>query len=468
MNEKIFLKSLSKLFSYLLSWSDSCGRFFSPIIHRGNLKRIGNIHETPWLQSPIIDSLISLSKANEYWSKLLNSAIEVQCFDQSSDGLFKFSGHEDDRYSSLVHNSLADISLLKYIQVTRNRQYNLSKSCISSDKVSSAVERNVEYLLVNLYNKKIGACKMDVNDYYFQGKERYILNMNAVFLESLTLLSVVKSSNDVKDVIKSLSNFIYKIIFSYGEKNIPYSQEQRDIEINIYTAILGNSCLNSIENIKTDTNFSKSEKNDIISKLLFISKVCAKRLKLMEIPDKKGLFYHGTYSGKLVKFPVFVAGSSIILNFLIKFNFLAGDNEMARKYINSIVPLLNTYQYNSGGIRNFIGYNTKDNFRTFTGFSVWEDSLPTPGWNAYFFQLLTSLLSTEMLKKIRVTKKIPVERKLSLGYFWKETYDKLIVLSVFPPKSSAFYIFNKQKESNIIWFDLRRVKSIFVKDYFCN
>src|SRR2546426_2266294 len=104
---------LEALWDWLSSWIASDGGVNGPVVHRGDLKRLVAIHDTPWTQAAVIEGLLHLYRrtGRDYW---LGSAVrlgDAQCTRQESDGRFRWAGHEDDRFSSLVHNAFADCAL---------------------------------------------------------------------------------------------------------------------------------------------------------------------------------------------------------------------------------------------------------------------------------------------------------------------------------------------------------------------
>ena len=106
--------SLAALWAWLASWVSRDGGVNGPVVHRADLKRMFATHDTPWTQSAVISGLLHLYRrsGNDRWLAWAVRLGDAQCARQHADGHFRWAGHEDDRFSSLVHNALADCALL--------------------------------------------------------------------------------------------------------------------------------------------------------------------------------------------------------------------------------------------------------------------------------------------------------------------------------------------------------------------
>jgi len=138
---------LGTLWNYLLSWVAPDGGVHGPVVHRGDLKRMFAIHDTAWTQQAVIAGLLCLYRRSgaDYWLTWALRLADAQCARQEADGRFRWAGHEDDRFSSLVHNVLADCALLDSVAVLREGSD--ARRC---QRYLTVVEKNLDDYVIGL------------------------------------------------------------------------------------------------------------------------------------------------------------------------------------------------------------------------------------------------------------------------------------------------------------------------------
>jgi hypothetical protein len=180
---------LALLWDYLSSWIGADGGVNGAVVHRGDLKRMFAIHDTPWTQHAVIEGLLHLHRRSgrDHWLTCALRLGDAQIARQEADGRFRWAGHEDDRFSSLVHNALADCALLDLAAVLGDRSDTARRQ-----RYVTVAEKNLrEYVIGKLYRSELAGFAMNPTDYY-AGRDRFIVNMNSVAIEALIARSAVR------------------------------------------------------------------------------------------------------------------------------------------------------------------------------------------------------------------------------------------------------------------------------------
>ncbi|RAZ80716.1 hypothetical protein [Planococcus halotolerans] len=446
-------KKVNNLYNYLKSW-ESNGSYKSMIVHRGNLKRVSNLHDTPWLQGPMIESLLEIymgMKTEENLKDLIK-AVEVQLGNLTEIGSYKNAGHEDDRFSSLIHNGLASIALAKVLinidsEVTEEFQ----------GSIKATINRNMEYLTEKLFSEEEKSFKFDLLDFYTHDNNHFVLNMNAIILEFIVLYELIFDKN-MDYYAFSIIDFLDKHIVS---EFIPYSNLRKDIQITIYSAIIGRGLVEYI--IHKEGKIPESKKVIVIN---LLNKVNA---SIEDSLYKNMYFIHGKKVSNTEvydeQFPVFISGSGIILDYLWRFqSYQPGKGLNIKELAENVLK----HQNKNGGVKNYKGYYTKDNYRKINVKSVWEDNVPTPGWNGFLLLSLLKIFKNDL--DFAEIKKESLKKTVILNYKFLcfEGEKIFILLSWFPLLSMAFYIFEKKKDKPIFCWDFRYVIKLFKKGYYIN
>lgn len=449
-------KKIEALYDYMMSWENS-GSYKSLIVHRGNLKRVSNIHDTPWVQGPMIEALLEIYKNSndEQVLEKLIQAITVQAKNISVDGSYKNAGHEDDRFSSLIHNCLASIALSKVIYTIDEEKLGLSMQL-----AKKAIEANMSYILNILYNKEDKVFIFDKNDFYTESNNHYVLNMNAILLEFIVLYEDLFEL-DLYEYSNSIITYLDEEI---NNDFIPYSNLRPDIEIAIYTALIGRGLIEFY--IRKNTSLSL----EFNKKMLNLLNQVNISLENSILPNN--LFIHGRKKVKDTKIiethPIFLAGSGIILDYLYRLNQLELSSNFWNPNLKKISSDLLNFQSKNGGVKNYIGYYTKENYRKINVNFVWEDETPTPGWNGFLLLALLKIYNDEIDFSLINKKSIQKSITFNSKFFSFENQKHFLLFSWFPLLSIAIYFVSKTKDTPFFWFDIRRIKKIIKKNYYVN
>ena len=420
---------LEALWDWLSSWIASDGGVNGPVVHRGDLKRLVAIHDTPWTQAAIIEGLLHLYRrtGRDYW---LGSAVrlgDAQCTRQESDGRFRWAGHEDDRFSSLVHNAFADCALLYLAGVLRDR----SDSARRNRYLVSA-ERNLQnYVIGKLYRPRLRGFAMNPIDYY-TGHDRFIVNMNSIAVEALIMLDRQRQTHRHTKLVLAVGERIRSLQSNDGpgEGGLPYSDLRLDEHIPLYTG-LSLRGLPGLAQVTGDPAWME------------VARGAVEFLERMKDPDTR-LWYHRVDRDGVDRFPIFVAGAGMICNGILDAAQLTGS--AVDTY--DLAARLLRFQYHHGAIRNFIGYDHPDNGRARgRGLECWEDVYPTPNWNAQAFHFLCRVLPPPE----------PPRRPLgrlagawSRRYVYMETPRFSTVVGMWPPGRSIVALYVKRLRHGLV------------------
>src|SRR4029079_9022797 len=116
---------------------------------------------------------------------------------------FRWAGHEDDRFSSLIHNALADCALLAgadELQHTSDRR--------RRERYLNSVERNlIDYVIGELYRPRLGGFVMNPIDHYIKA-DRFISNMNSVALEAFIKLDLQRGTSRFRELVDRVAGTV--------------------------------------------------------------------------------------------------------------------------------------------------------------------------------------------------------------------------------------------------------------------
>jgi hypothetical protein len=415
-------RGLAALWDWLASWIAPDGGVNGPVVHRLDLKRMFAIHDTPWTQEAVIRGLLDLYRRSgrDYW---LNWAIrlgDAQCARQRDDGAFRWAGHEDDRFSSLIHNALADCALLELAAVLTTRDDAPRRA-----RYVAAAEMNLEqYLIGKLYRSALRGFAMNPIDYY-AGRDRFVVNMNCVAIEALFKLDRERGVDVHAPLVRTVAERIQALQTRDGPcaGGVPYSNLEPETHISIYTALT----LRALPALVAAGQTSAGE----------LARGTVAFLKRLEDAET-GLWCHRISGGQLHRFPIFVAGAGIIGNALLD----SADLTEHAFDAQTIAGRLLRFQHRHGGIRNFIGYDDPDNGRP-RGRAVecWEDVYPTPNWNAHAFRLLCRVVRPPEPPIAPAVRRAHV---LSRRFVYLETRTSSAVVGVWPPRSAVVAVYRKR------------------------
>lgn len=420
---------LAALWDYLSSWVAADGGVLGPVVHRGDLKRMLAIHDTAWTQQAVIQGLLSLYRRSgqDEWLAWALRLADAQCARQEADGRFRWSGHEDDRFSSLVHNALADCALLDAAAVLQDSGDEQRRR-----RYLEVVEKNVDdYLIGKLHRPALGGFAMNEVDHY-AGRDRFIVNMNSVAVEALIKIDRQRGTARHAGLAQAVGERIRSLQMSSGpcRGSFPYSLTEPEVHVSLYSALAVRG-LPALAELTGDAAWS-----DVAGGVLGF-------LDRMEDPET-GLWCHKIEQGQLRRFPLFVAGAGMICNGILDaaqmLNAAVDEQDLAARLLR--------YQYANGAIRNFIGYDQPDNGRRRgTGIDCWEDVYPTPNWNAQAFRFLCRVLPPPEPPRQAARRRTCVRAR---GYLYAENRAWSAVIGVRPHNHAILAVYRKRQRYGFV------------------
>lgn len=429
-------ESFLKQLSWLSTWKTAEGAYNGYVVHRYDLKRMFKIHDTPWSQGPIINGYLNLYVKTEdkKWLEEAISAADLQCKRLQKTGEYIYAGFEDDRFSSLVHNSLANCALLDLAEI-------LVKKGMDANKYLNTVKFNIDnYIIGKLWDEKFGAFKFNRTDYYSLDNVRFVVNMNSVAVESLIKLSYLTDEEEYQKYAVGVGEWILtEQIHSNNLENggINYSQIQPRVLIAIYTALAMRG-LDDLHDLTGDIRY------------LEMMKSAAEHLISLKDPETK-LFYHALMDGELVKYPEFLAGSGIIFKALDDAEKVTGRKYDYKDSLNAVIK----FQLSNGGFPNFIGYRFHGNKNP----DVWEDIVSIVGWNAHLFEFFTRKIQNFTDAKYHE----PNVKCLKKNFFFAESRRFSLILSIWPINSIMIYLSIKKMNFALVYISAYQIKNMILK-----
>ena len=425
--------AVSRLLSWLLSWKTEAGAYHGFVVHRHDLKRMWALHDTPWSQSGVIEGFLELHKRTGC-NRCLREAEQAASLQAKRlrECRFIYAGLEDDRFSSLVHNALADSTLIDAASSMHDHGRGTK-----ADKLIQVATDNVEgYLIPKLLDRKVGAFKFAEFDYYSPDKTRFVANMNSVVAEVLAKLYFLTNHRQYIDLASRVGEWLQKQISLSGPTRgqIQYSDKQHSIYVSLYTAL----ALRGLDDLHLLTGSNR---------YLMMTLMAAKALLALMDP-KTGLFLHGFSAGRRTTYPIFIAGSGMIFRAIHDAELLTHRSLIS--WEDCIRPLLR-FQNPSGGFESFLGYDTEDNIRPRASkVDVWENRVPTVCWNAQLFAFLTRFVSSEFQHSHK--SHVPETFLTGPAFAYSEDERRVGIVCSYPPRSAIVYLAKKKMDHASLYF----------------
>ncbi len=429
--------AVTKQYIWLNTWRQENGAYNSFVVHRCDLKRLKEIHETPWGHCAVLEGLISLyeKKQSQKLCMQIEDAVRLQISRLDRDGSFQNAGFEDDRFSSLVHNSMADRALLAY--------YNCSISNRKlKEKALRTAKRNADrYLLGELWDEQAGAFRFSRQDYYSPDVVRYVANMNCVAVEVMLLLYQILRQEKYLIYAKKCGEWLKTQSVSsdniYRDGGISYGSNNPECLVSIYTGL----CLPGICELYAafqDEGYKHMAVNAVKNLLAY---------------TEDGYFCHMMAGDEQKKHPYFIAGAGIVLFGIDYVNTALEQNFDILPYLRKVLKK----QYLSGAVGNFMYYNSEANGRPKGSrrIEVWEDAVPCLPWNAQLFRYLAKV-SRGLVKE---EGRCHAVGKAGAGYLYAETEKWMTVCSVYPARSVVFLLIHKKRNRSLAAVSLKQIVS---------
>lgn len=419
---------LAALWDWLSTWVAPDGGVYGPVVHRFDLKRLATLHDTAWTQSAVIRGLLHLHRRSgrDYWLARALRLADAQCARQEPSGRFARAGHEDNRFSALVHNALADCALLDAATAAREEG-----DARRAERYLRVVEANVAYLVEALYRPALGGFAMDTYDYY-AGRDRLVVNMNSVAADALVRLDEARDESRHASLVETIGERIAVLQATEGDADGSFAYDHLEPErhIALYTGLT----LRGLPALAAAGH--EAEWSERAGRALAF-------LDRLEDPET-GLWEHAVSAGRRRRYPLFVAGAGMICNGILDAAPLAGIEPRAEELARHLLR----FQHQNGAIRNFVGYDHPDNGRRRgRGEECWEDVVPTPNWNAQAFEFLARVIEPPEPPIGRAGRSI---RMRSRRYVYAETRDACLLVSLSPAEHAVAALLPKRRRLGFV------------------
>ena len=447
MTQEKIQHALGSLISWLETWRDEQGAYNGFVVHRTEAKRMGQVHDTAWTQSAMIRGYGNLyRKSHETrWGNAMTGAADLFAsrYDAHT-GRICHTGHEDERFQSLVSCALgicALLSITDLVDETRRQRY--------IDLASDHVQR---YWIDILWYESEGAFRFSEFDFYSPNENRFVVNFNTMAVETLLAIYQVTGKEEFRDKALRVGQWLierwnhtqqfnadllawkttiaddpFSDMMAPGGFSYQFTESQRNPD-NYVTLYIGLSLRGfySLYCATSDERFAE------------IIRAQSDYILAMRDPNTR-LFYHTAKNGRIEKNPQFVSGSGMTLVGLYEVALLLGDQIVPDDTVESILNRV----HGNGSYPGFVGKNDIDLFRRVGGGTVWEDVAASTNWNAQWFEYLT--LQVEDPKKVTVPTCKNSVTITTQRFIYRDTPKNVQIISWWPPLSFGFFFYTKKR-----------------------
>ncbi len=444
MDTNKWQQTTADMLDWLNTWRQDDGAYNGWVVHRFDLKRLKHIHDTPWEQTPIIDGLFNLYRAtgNDKYYQMAKQSVELQISRLDRDtGMFDNAGFEDDRFSSLVHNALADCALMTFVENCKNEDEKTKELALETVKLNLD-----KYFLGELYCEDAKAFKFSKIDFYWTRENRYVANMNSVAIEAMIRYFAATGEKIYYDISMEVLPSVTSLFCAEDGKmecgGIGYANTHPKWYISIYTALA----------LRGLCEVYKHTKEESLRKIMIDS---AKHLIRY---SQNNYFCHAIHDGIQNPYPYWIAGGGMILKGIDDVARLTGERFDVVPFVEKIIGC----KQSCGGVSSFKKYNATDNHRRRNRpqKEVWEDRAPGAPWNAHLFEYLTRFATKDFDEFVPQNKTSFVIKPSYVYYESKKTF---FVVSFLPLFSCALVWINKKKSHSVIGFSLRHLYAKIIR-----
>jgi hypothetical protein len=449
IDQQKLTNSLDKLIGWLETWCDDQGAYKGFVVHRTEAKRMGRVHDTAWTQSAMIrgyGNLYRKSREPRWGDAMIQAADLFASRYNSQTGRISYTGHEDDRFQSLVSCALGVCALLSVADLVNEKR--------RTRYVQIASEHARRYWIDVLWVEREGAFKFTEIDYWSPHEDRFVVNFNTMAAEALLAIHAATGENEFREFALRVGHWlidrwndtqtINKALLADhitvandpasrwmapGGFSYQFTETQRtpDNYVVLYNG-LSLRGLMALYQASTDERYV-----DII-------RAQSKYILAMRDPATR-LFYHTAWQGRIEKKPQFIAGAGMILSGLHEVMPLISDQTIPE---DTIISILNR-SYPNGAYPGFLGMNDKGTPRRSGGGIVWEDVAASMNWNAQLFEYLTRLVENPSHIDAGAHRETVCIMTKRFFYFDSPTVVK--IFAWWPPRSWGIYWYIKKKST---------------------
>jgi hypothetical protein len=447
IRQEIICGSLGKLICWLETWCDDQGAYNGFVVHRTETKRMSQIHDTAWSQASVIRGYGNLFRksSESRWRQRMEKAVTlfVSRYDAET-GRIIHTGHEDERFQSLVSCALGISALFSIIDLVDDQK--------RKEYISLASDHIYRYWIKVLWVESEGAFKFSEMDYYSPGEDRFVVNFNAIAAEALLAVFKETGQEELREKAVQVGKWLIKrwkqnqlenakLLAGHttisedsssdwmpqGGFSYQYSASKQSPD-NYVTLYAGLSLrgFNSLYEVTGDKNF--------------VEMIHAQSSYVLSMRDPVTcLFYHTAKRGRIERNPQFIAGAGMVLVGLHCVKSLIGEQAIPYDTIRSILGRV----HSNGSYPGFIGKNDTGLPRRDGGGIVWEDSVASVNWNAQWFEYLTLLVKEPEDIDLNSMIRDGSVSVLTKRFFYRDTYKRVQIISWWPPRSWGIFFYKK-------------------------
>lgn len=439
--------ALGPLIGWLESWRNQQGAYNGFIVHRTEARRMARVHDTAWTQSAMIRGYGNLyrKRREKRWEQPMTLAADLLAARyEPRSGRILHTGHEDERFQSLVNCALAVCSLLSIVDLVDRRR--------RERYVRLAADHVRRYWLDVLWVDSEGAFKFSEIDYLSPQEDRFVVNFNTTAAEALLKLHAITGLVEFRDRAMRVGQWLIDRWDETQQVNRTMLAGRTTVADNPASEWMapGGLSYQFTRTIRKPDNyvtlytglslrgFYALYKTTGDERFAEIIRAQSEYLLAMRDPETR-LFYQAALAGKIEKNPLFIAGAGMILLGLHEVRELIGNQAIPEDTIESIL----SRAHPNGSYPSFLGMNDKGCPRRDGGGVVWEDVAATMNWNAQWFEYLTRLVidPTQILVKRSDEAVCIITRR----FFYSDTPKAVKIISWWPPRSCGIYLYTKKR-----------------------
>jgi hypothetical protein len=447
INQETIGDALGNLIGWLDTWRDANGAYNGFVVHRTEAKRMGRVHDTAWTQSAMIRGYGNLYRKSREsrWGEAMTLAADLFASRYNLEtGRIHNTGHEDDRFQSLVSCALGICALLSVADLVDDKR--------REKYIRLAVDHAQRYWIDVLWGEKEGAFKFSEVDFYSRHEDRFVVNFNMMTVEALLAIHQATGEKVFRDRALRVGEWLIerwkhtqianaKLLegrttiaddpksewMPPGGLSYQFTTSQRepDNNVTLYTGL----ALRGLCALYESTNDKR---------FLGIIRAQCDFLLAMRDPQTR-LLYHTTKQGKIEKNPQFVAGAGMALVGLHEALPLLGEHVIPE---DTLMSILNRVHAN-GAYPGFVNKNDTGLPRRDTGGVVWEDVAASMNWNAQWFEYLTRLIDEPAKIDVKCC-----DKTVSVAtprFVYRDSPQNVQIFSWWPPLSWGLFFYTKKK-----------------------
>lgn len=452
VDQETLAEAVGRLVTWLETWKSPDGAYNGFVVHRTETKRMGRVHDTAWTQAAMVRGYGNLYRKSREprWGEAMTLAADLLASRYDAEtGQWRNTGHEDDRFQSLVSCALAVCALLSIsdlVDEERRARY-----------TAYASDHACRYWIQSLWIEAEGAFRFSETDFYSPGEDRFVVNFNAMAAEALLALYRATGDDSFRSRALAVGDWLLARWAENKASNEAVLAGRNAAEEQAEGAWMapGGFSYQFTTSCRKPDNFVTLYAGlslrgfwalyEATADERYAELVTAQADYVLAMRDPSThLFYHTAWAGKVESNPQFIAGAGMTLLGLHEVQRLIGPSALPVDTIHAILHRT----YPNGACPGFVGKNDSGRPRRNGGGVVWEDVVASVNWNAQWFEFLTRLLDApEEIVTGGCPKPIQV---LSRRFFYRDSESRTVIVSWAPLRSIGVYYYVKRRPLALI------------------